>query len=207
MPDTPDQSAALTALAALAAEAKRISALGLLACTGGNLSVRLEPSVIGMSPSGKDKGALVPEDFIRVGMDAKPIPPDTRKPSDETLLHVSLYQATGCGAVCHGHPPHAVAMSLSAGEHIRFHGIEMQKAFYGITSHEQDVLLPVIPNSQDMAELSRLAIAARRSECPAVLVRGHGVYAWGRTVGEAGRHLETVEWLCRVVMLAKGYGG
>jgi ribulose-5-phosphate 4-epimerase/fuculose-1-phosphate aldolase len=35
-----------------------------------------------------------------------------------------------------------------------------------------------------------------------VIVRGHGVYAWGRTAAEAGRHLETVEWLCRLRLLA-----
>jgi len=207
-PSTPDPAAAkqLALLTALAAEAKRISSLGLVACTGGNFSVRLEVAVIGMSVSGKDKGALAPEDFIRVGMDSKPIPPDTRKPSDETYLHVSLYAATGCDAVCHGHPPHAVALSLGAGDSIRFRGIEMQKAFYGIMSHETDVVLPVIDNHQDMKVLSTRALAAMRAECPAVLVRGHGVYAWGRSVGEAGRHLETVEWLSKVHCIARGLG-
>jgi methylthioribulose-1-phosphate dehydratase len=195
-------------LTQLAAEAARLSALGFMACTAGNVSVLLErdPLVVGMSPSGVDKGQLKAGDFIHIGGDAKPIPPDTRKPSDEALLHLRLYQSVGCHAVCHGHPPHAVALSLDAGPVVAFRGIEMQKAFAGTTTHDCERLLPVIANSQDMEELARWALAARNPYVPAVLVRGHGVYAWGASVREAGRHLETVEWLCRVLCLARQVG-
>jgi len=54
--------------------------------------------------------------------------------------------------------------------------------------------------------LAQRAVAARVAEVPAVLVRGHGVYAWGRTSTEAARHLETVEWLCRVTYLRRALG-
>ena len=192
-------------LADLAVEARRLSAAGFMACTAGNLSARVDGG-IAMSPSGVDKGALEPADFIILGDDGRPVPPDARKPSDETALHLSLYRHLGCGAVCHGHPPHAVAMSLDAAKTIRLHGIEMQKAFAGITTHERELLLPVIENSQDMAELSRRALAAIQHEVPAVLVRGHGVYAWGKSPKEAARHLETVEWLCRLLWLVKASG-
>lgn len=204
MPD--DAHAAHASLAALAAEARRIAGLGFLACTAGNASVRLPDGTIAMSPSGVDKAALQPADFILLGEDGRPKGGDTRKPSDETALHLALYRAAGCGAVCHGHPPHAVAMSLGAAQAIRFHGIEMQKAFAGVATHERELLLPVIENSQDMAVLASRALAARREEVPAVLVRGHGVYAWGRTPAEAGRHLETVEWLCRLRWLCASAG-
>ena len=192
----------------LAAETKRIADLGFMACTAGNSSVRLEsePLLVAMSPSGQDKTRLTPESFIRLGADGRPFPPDTRKPSDETMLHLALYQGVGCGAVLHGHPPHAVALSLDAEGAISFRGIEMQKAFAGTTTHECVRVLPVIENSQDMAELSAWALAARNPEMPAVLVRGHGVYAWGRHPAEAGRHLEAVEWLCRIRLLSQAGG-
>ena len=196
-------------LTQLAAEAARLSSLGFLACTAGNVSVRLPDAagalVVAMSPSGVDKGKLVPADFIRVGGDAKPLGDDRRKPSDETRLHVTLYQHVGCGAVCHGHPPHAVALSLSSGDRVVFSGIEMQKAFAGTTTHACERVLPIIENSQDMAELSAAAVARRVPEVPAVLVRGHGVYAWGATPAEASRHLEAVEWLCRILLLGSAF--
>ena len=195
----------------LAAETKRIADLGFMACTAGNSSVLMarDPFSIAMSPSGVDKTRLLPESFIRVGADGKPQGGDVRKPSDETLLHVALYQHAACGAVLHGHPPHAVALSLDAESQVAFRGIEMQKAFAGTTTHDCTRRIAVIDNSQDMAELATRAIAALvlakadDSWAPAVLVRGHGVYAWGRTPSEAGRHLEAVEWLSRVWLLSR----
>jgi methylthioribulose-1-phosphate dehydratase len=195
-------------LTQLAGEAARLASLGFMACTAGNVSACLErdPLLVAMSPSGVDKGQLKPVDFIRVGPDARPLAPDSRKPSDEALLHLRLYQAVGCSAVCHGHPPHAVALSLGAEAVIAVHGIEMQKAFAGTATHLCERNLPVVANSQDMEELSRWVLAARQAAVPAVVVRGHGVYAWGASVREAGRHLETVEYLCRVLLLARAHG-
>ena len=198
----------------LAAETKRIADHGFMACTAGNSSVLMQrdPFSIAMSPSGVDKTRLTPESFIRVGADGKPQGGDPRKPSDETLLHVALYQQTGCGAVLHGHPPHAVALSLDAESQVAFRGIEMQKAFAGTMTHDCTRRVAVIDNSQDMSELATHVLAALTlakddgSWAPAVLVRGHGVYAWGRTPAEAGRHLEAVEWLCRVLLLSRSSG-
>jgi methylthioribulose-1-phosphate dehydratase len=192
-------------LESLAAETKRIADLGFMACTAGNSSVLLaaEPLTVAMSQSGVDKTKLTAQHFIRIGGDGRPLAGDPRKPSDETNLHIALYRGVGCGAVLHGHPPHAVALSLDAEAVISFRGIEMQKAFAGTTTHACTRSLPVIENSQDMAELSAAALARRDEHVPAILVRGHGVYAWGRTPVEASRHLETVEWLCRIVLLAR----
>ncbi len=126
-------------LTALAAEARRLAGLGFMSCTGGNLSVRLSaPDASGglriaVSASGLDKATLRAEDFIEVGADAQALAGDSRKPSDETGLHIALYQATGAGCVCHGHPPHAVTLSLAHGPAVRFRGIEMMKAFAGTT--------------------------------------------------------------------------
>ncbi len=195
-------------LTALAGEAARLAGLGLMACTGGNLSavIEREPLIVAMSPSGVDKGQLKPADFIRVGRDAKALPPETRKPSDEALVHLRIYQATGAQAVCHGHPPHAVALSMDAGARIEMRGIEMMKALSGTTTHLCERTLPVVENSQDMEELTARVLAARIEHMPAVLVRGHGVYAWGANVRDAARHLETVEWLCRVLLLMRSTG-
>lgn len=189
--------------AAAAAEARRLSALGFLACTAGNLSVRLADGAVAISASGLDKGSLTEGDFIPLGSDGRPLAGDPRKPSDETGLHLALYRHLGCAAVCHGHPPHAVALSMLPGPQLRVSGIEMQKAFAGITTHAGTVTLPVVDNSQDMQELAVRAVNASVPGMPAVVVRGHGVYAWGRSIAEASRHLETVEWLCRIAWLCR----
>jgi methylthioribulose-1-phosphate dehydratase len=195
-------------LNSLAAEAARLSQLGYMGCTAGNVSALLatEPFAVAMSPSGVDKGKLMASDFIRIDQSAKALAGDTRKPSDEALLHVRIYLLVGCASVCHGHPPHAVAMSMQSGPALTVAGIEMQKAFAGITTHKGVHHLPIVDNSQDMEELADAVKKARNPSIPAILVRGHGVYAWGNSVKEASRHLETVEWLARCVWMCRVAG-
>jgi methylthioribulose-1-phosphate dehydratase len=82
----------------------------------------------------------------------------------------------------------------------------MQKAFAGIPSHVGEILIPIVENSQYMEELSNRVMSARLAQIPAILVRGHGVYAWGNSVREAGRHLETVEWLARLLWMCRCAG-
>lgn len=192
----------------LALEAARLSQLGYMGCTAGNVSSILStnPFVVAMSPSGVNKGELKSANFIRIDHEARAIAPDQRKPSDEALLHVRIYQAVGSQSVCHGHPPYAVAMSMAAGPNFRIAGVEMQKAFAGTSTHTGACLIPIVDNSQDMEELAERVMAARNQHIPAVLVRGHGVYAWGNSVKEAGRHLETVEWLARLSWMCRTAG-
>ena len=80
--------------------------------------------------------------------------------------------------------------------HVRFDGYELQKAFHGNTTHEGTMDLPVFPNTQDMPELAaRVDAALDAGPLWGYLIDGHGLYAWGRTMAEARRHLEAFEFL------------
>ncbi|HVE84470.1 MAG TPA: class II aldolase/adducin family protein, partial [Myxococcales bacterium] len=64
-------------------------------------------------------------------------------------------------------------------------------------SHEQDLVLPVVPNSQDMAQLAAL-VERRLADLPGArgyLVAGHGVTTWAPDVPSLARHLEALEHL------------
>ncbi len=188
----------------VAREARRLGGLGLMACTGGNLSVRGPDGGLLVTLSGVDKCVLQAGDLLPCDGGGRSLDP-SRKASDEGALHAALYTALPeVTAVCHGHPPCAVALSLSlgVGTELAFARIEMLKAFAGTTTHDCVRRLPVVENHQDMTVLAKDVLARINADLPAVLVRGHGVYAWGRSVAAAGRHLEAVEWLCRVRLLA-----
>jgi len=186
----------------VAREARRLGGLGLMACTGGNLSVRCPDGRLLVTPSGVDKCVLLAAELLPCDHRGRSLEL-ARKASDEGALHAALYVALpDITAVCHGHPPHAVALSMRVGTALEFAGIEMLKAFAGTTTHDCIRRLPVVDNYQDMAVLAEAVLARIDEHVPAVLVRGHGVYAWGRSVAAAGRHLEAVEWLCRVRLLA-----
>ena len=67
------------------------------------------------------------------------------------------------------------------------------KALPGLTTHEAEVTIPIVDNSQDMAEIEA-AITPRLlapGAPPAYLIRGHGLYGWGSDMAEAERVIET----------------
>ncbi len=72
-----------------------------------------------------------------------------------------------------------------------------QKGLEGITTHEAEVFVPVLRNSQDMpalaAEVGRLL--AERTGLHGFLLAGHGLYAWGASLEQAYRHVEIFEFL------------
>jgi methylthioribulose-1-phosphate dehydratase len=77
----------------------------------------------------------------------------------------------------------------------------MLKGLDGVRTHAHREWVPVVRNDQDM---TRLAAAVRRvlDRDPAIhafLVGGHGLYTWGRTVEDAERHVEILEFLLEVV--------
>ena len=77
-------------------------------------------------------------------------------------------------------------------------GYEMQKAFSGITSHDQPLKMVVFDNDQDMQALSGQVAQAwteGRFMLPGFLIRGHGLTAWGGDVASAQRHVEGFEFL------------
>lgn len=163
--------------------------------TSGNFSQRLSPGDILITASGVHKGYLTEHDFLRVSPEGEALEP--RTPSAETLLHLQLYRrfpAVNC--VLHVHPLAATLLADFVDPAIRFAGLELLKAFDGITTHDTDCSLPVIANSQDMH-----ALAAAIEPCfdapmlPAYLIRGHGVYVWGSDYRSAFRHLEALDVL------------
>ena len=76
--------------------------------------------------------------------------------------------------------------------------VEMQKALVGVTSHEDPITIPVFENDQNRTALAkrvRQAWADGKFSVPGFLIKGHGLYAWGRELSEAQRHAEGFEFL------------
>ena len=176
---------------------RRLDARGWAPATAGNYSARLEDG-FAVTASGWHKGRLTEDGVLRLDADGMVI--GEGRSSAETHLHLSIYRRfPEAGAVLHGHSPQAVGLSRAFRdiEAWRFAGHEMIKVFPGHVTHDAEIVLPIVDNSQDMREIEA-AIApalARPGAIPAYLIRDHGLYAWGRDLDEAERVLEAVEWL------------
>jgi methylthioribulose-1-phosphate dehydratase len=171
--------------------------------TSGNLSAVLsrDPLRLAMTASGRDKGRLGPQDFVEIDGQGAVLSGNAR-PSEESPLHLVAVAERDAGSVLHTHSVWATLLSDARAPEggVRLSGWEMLKGLAGVRSHEHAEWVPIVQNSQDYAQLSADFAATLRShpDCHAVLLRGHGLYAWGRDVAEARRHIEILEFLFEV---------
>lgn len=173
--------------------------------TSGNLSavVNREPLCLAMSPSGLDKGALTPEQFLLINEDAKSVGGFTARPSAESRLHIRVVRERNAGAVLHTHSVWSTMLSdLHAGAGgLAVSGYEMLKGLEGVTTHDHSEWLPILDNSQDMPALAE-KVGEVLNENPAAhgfLLRRHGLYSWGEDLAQAKRHIEILEFLLETV--------
>ena len=167
--------------------------------TSSNYSARIDEEHIAITVSGRHKGQLGAGDVMVVDLAGHPVQSNCRS-SAETRLHTVLYEIfPEVGAVLHTHSVKATVLSrlLAPGEPLELEGYELQKAFAGVQTHESVLTVPVYDNTQD---IDALAQETRdwflgKPEQPGYLIRGHGLYTWGKTMADCLRHVEAFEFL------------
>ena len=182
----------------LCAVCRTLGERGWCRATSGNFSARIDDCHCLITQSGRDKSILAVDDLMIYDFDKGATDPAC-KPSAETPLHARLYLLDDTiGAVLHTHSVAATILSRHAGDTLTINGFEMQKALPGVTSHEQTVTIRVFENDQDMRALAERVTSAWKDgelTAPGFLIAGHGLYAWGRDLETARRHVEGFEFL------------
>lgn len=164
-----------------------------------------DPLRILITASGRDKGRLSADDFTLVSADGIPVDSALPKPSAETLLHVAAAECAGAGAVLHTHSIWGTLLSemfVEQGELV-ISGYEMLKGFEGIVTHEASKRVEIFENMQDISSLTKIVRTRMNDRANPLrhgfLISGHGLYAWGRDLTEARRHIEVFEFLFEVL--------
>ena len=173
---------------------------GWVPATSSNFSARLGAEEMLITSSGQHKGRLDDNGFLRADLQGRSLE-DGKRPSAETGLHTLMYRRDpAVGSVLHTHSVNATVLSMRL-EQVVFEGYEVQKAFPGVVTHESRVVIPVFPNSQDIAALA-VEVGEYLDAHPQTvgyLIRGHGLYTWGATVADTVRHIEALEFLFECV--------
>jgi methylthioribulose-1-phosphate dehydratase len=187
---------------------RELAQRGWTPATSSNFSMRLDDKHVAITVSGRDKGRLTEADIMVVDLNGKPVA-TSQKPSAETLLHTHLYaRYPEIGCVLHTHSISQTLASRLYGAQgfIHFEGYELIKAFRGQTTHETHYDLPIFPNTQDMSVLAK-QVEAKLDQGPlwGYLINGHGLYAWGRDMMEARRHLEAFDFLINCELEMRKY--
>lgn len=183
-------------------------ARGWSPATSSNYSARLSTNQVLLTVSGKHKGQLDKEDILATDLQAHSLEPN-KKPSAEALLHTQLYnRQANIQAVLHTHSVNATVLSrIEQSAAIEFTDYELQKAFAGISSHEQPLLVPIFANDQDMPRLAQKVQTwlDNHPDCQGYLIRGHGLYTWGASMADALRQIEAFEFLLECELKMRAY--
>jgi methylthioribulose-1-phosphate dehydratase len=199
----PTNDARLAAARALAAVGREFHDRGWSRATSSNYSVRLstDPVRLLVTASGLHKDRLGEGDFVVLDGAGEMAEPSPHKSSAEAMLHVVLVRHAGAGAVLHTHSVWGTLLSDYYGVvgAAPLAGYEMLKGLAGITTHDTSIDVPIFPNTQDIPALAeRVRERLADTTLPpmrAFLIHKHGLYAWGDTLDDARRHVETLEFL------------
>jgi methylthioribulose-1-phosphate dehydratase len=192
----------------LAEIARQCYARGWVLGTSGNFSavVSRDPLRLAITTSGIDKGILTASEIVEVDEHARAVAGSGR-PSAEASLHVAIARARGAAAVLHTHSIWSTILSDAATQDgLAIEGYEMLKGLDGVATHQHREWLPILDNTQDWAAaVPRVeAMLAEQPKAHGFLIRHHGLYTWGRSLAEAKRHLETLEFLFEVMGRKRG---
>ncbi len=194
--------------AQLAEIGRQFYARGWALGTSGNFSavVNRDPLRLAITTSGVDKGTLSTDQILEIDEHGR-VMAGSGQPSAEVGLHLAIARARGAGAVLHTHSIWSTILSDATTEDgLAIEGYEMLKGLDGVGTHEHLERLPILDNTQDwFAAVPQVeAMLTEHANAHGFLIRGHGLYTWGRNLAEARRHVEILEFLFEVMGRKRG---
>lgn len=182
----------------LVAAGRRLQQAGLVAGAEGNLSVRLGPDLLLVTPAGRRKEELTGADLVTIRFEATAWTVEAaapgRVPTSELGLHLALHRAGNRAAVVHAHPPHATAFAAA--------GIPLDPPLLAeqvVALGEVPLLGFAVPGTPEVGA----GTVALPPDCRAFLLAAHGAVTLGDDPHEAVLRMETLESCARITLLAR----
>lgn len=196
----------------VADDAKLFYYRGWMVGTAGNLSVRNDDGSFWITGSGKAKGSLKPQDFIRLSAKTEVVEKGSEnvRPSAEASIHAVLYEVfPEARAVYHVHTIESnLVTQLFDGEWVRLPALEMLKGL-NVWDDNPQVNIAVVPNFKEVPRVAqevRRRFTSQKPQVPGFLIRNHGITVWAPTTGGALSYLELFDYLFRYSVAAKSAG-
>ncbi len=163
---------------------------GLVTLTWGNASaIDRSTGRVAIKPSGVAYENLTADNLVVVDLAGNVVEGDLR-PSSDTRTHLELYRAfTGIGAVVHTHSPCATAFA-QAGVALPCLGTTHADHFHGPVPVARALTKDEVAGDYEHATGLRIVERFRELELdpldmPAVLLKHHAPFTWGKTVRAA----------------------
>ncbi|MBR5444997.1 MAG: L-ribulose-5-phosphate 4-epimerase [Clostridia bacterium] len=194
----------------------RLPKYGLVTFTWGNVSaVDRAAGVMVIKPSGVEYDVLQPEDMVVLDLATGEKVEGNYNPSSDTPTHLELYRAfPEVGGIVHTHSSQATSFA-QAGVGILPLGTTHGDYFYGEIPCTRAMSPEEIAGAYEKETGSVIIETFRERDIdpmqiPAVLVKSHGPFAWGKDAMEAVHNAVVLEEVAamnfRTMMLMPGIG-
>jgi L-fuculose-phosphate aldolase len=172
---------------------------GLLSTTSGNISCRVAPDLIAITPTSIRYGDIRPEDVVITDLD-KNVVDGKRRASSELPFHTTLYKARAdIGAVVHTHSPYATALAIMRRPIPAIH--------YNIAAFGVDEI-PVVPYATfGSDELAENIEAVMKGGTDGALLANHGAVAVASELQKAAKNAALLEFLATAYYQTLVVGG
>ena len=170
---------------------------GLVTFTWGNVSaVCREKGVMIIKPSGVEYDGMTADDMVVVSLETGEVVEGKYKPSSDTPTHLELYRAFHeIGGIVHTHSRYATSFA-QAGVGILPMGTTHADYFYGEIPCTRDMTREEIGGEYEK-ETGTVIIERFKGidpiSIPAVLVKNHGPFFWGKDAKEAVHNAVVLE--------------
>ncbi len=179
---------------------------GLVLFTWGNVSaISREKGLIVIKPSGLSYEGMTEDDMAVVDLDGNVVD-GPWKPSSDTPTHVELYKAfPEIGGIVHTHSTYATAFA-QAGRAVPAYGTTHADYFHGDVPCARALTQEEIADAYEKNTGTVIVETLQGRdpmEVPAILVKNHGPFAWGKTAEEAVYHAAVLEQVAKLSLLTE----
>lgn len=171
---------------------------GYAVSNDGNVSVRVEPDKVLITPSGIGKGRMKPDMLVLCDLKGNVLEGD-RYPSSEIKMHMMVFrERPDVMSVVHAHPPISTAYAICRRALKERYLAEMVVGLGEIPVTEFAMLsTDEVPDS----------VKPFVHDYNAVLLSNHGALSWGHTLWSAFDRLEMVEHSAKIFYYVERIGG
>ena len=169
----------------------------LVTFTWGNVSaIDRETGIVIIKPSGVEYDGMTADDMVSVSLETGEVVEGKYKPSSDTPTHLELYRAfPEIGGIVHTHSRFATSFA-QAGMGIVPMGTTHADYFYGEIPCTRDMTEKEITGEYEK-ETGTVIIERFKGidpmSIPAVLVKNHGPFSWGKDAKEAVHNAVVLE--------------
>lgn len=183
-----------------------LPAKGLVTYTWGNVSgIDRESGIIAIKPSGVEYDLMTVDDIVLIDLKGKVVE-GKLKPSSDAPTHVALYNAfENIGGICHTHSRWATSWA-QCGIGISAYGTTHADYFYGEIPCTREMSEEEIQSSYE-ENTGNVIIETFKgldhSFIPAVLVKNHAPFTWGKDAEESVHNSVVLEEVAMMAIQAK----